>query len=175
VVDSPELTAKISHALNTAAQCSAEETAENYSLLGEELAELESAAGRLLRSQSAYQFLVAKLQQDGPLTTDDLKTLRSLIVGDADEYLKYDDDFEQSKSQLSKVLDQIRLLQSGDLPPQTLMRLRVLCREAASALAPTVHYLEQKERVRNFEEHTNGELGRDTRRMLTGIIKDMAG
>jgi hypothetical protein len=175
VVDAQEIATKISQALNAAALCSADETAENYGLLGDKLGELESAAGRFIRSHSAYQFLVVKLQQDCPLTTDDLKTLRSLIIGDADEYLKYDDDFEQSKSQLGRILDQIRHLRSGDLSPETLMRLRVLCREAASALAPTVHYLEQKERVRNFEEHTRGALSRDTRRMLTGIIKDMAG
>ncbi len=175
MVDSLEVTAKISQVLDTATQCSADETAENYSLLGERLGDLESSAGQFLRSHTAYQFLVTKLQQDSPLTADDLKTLRSLIVGDADEYLKYDDDFEQSKSELGRVLGQIRQLRSSTLGPETLMRVRVLCREAASALAPTVHYLEQKERVRNFEEHTRGALSSDTRRMLTGIIKDMAG
>ena len=36
-------------------------------------------------------------------------------------------------------------------------------------------YLEQKERVRNFEEHTRGELSRDTRQFLAGIIKGMTG
>jgi len=86
------------------------------------------------------------------LGADELKTLRSLIVGNADYYLKYDDDFDRSKSDLGKILDQIRQLQSSEFDPETLMHLRVLCREASSALVPTVHYLEQKERVRRFEE-----------------------
>jgi hypothetical protein len=175
VVDAQEIAAKISQALDVATRWSSDETVENYNVLGEMLAELESSAGHFLRAHSAYQFLVTKLQQGGPLTADDLKTLRSLIVGDADEYLKYDDDFAQSKTQLGKILDQIRQMQSDELSPETLMRLRVLCREATSALVPTVHYLEQKQRVRNFDEHTRGPLSADARRMLSGAIRDMVG
>ena len=174
MVDSPEIAEKISQALDTAAECSAAGTAESYSRLREQLGDLESAAGQSLRSHTAYQFLVTKLQQDSPLTTDDLKTLRSLIIGDADDYLKYDDDFERSKTELARILDQIRLLQSSKLGPESLMQLRVLCHEAATAVAPTVHYLEQKERVRSFEEHTRGPLSDDARQMLASIIKDMA-
>ena len=105
------------------------------------------------------------------MTADELKTLRSLVVGDAEYYLKYDDDFDRSKSDLGKILDQIRRLQSSEFDPETLMHLRVLCREASSALAPTMHYLEQKDRVRRFEEHTRNPLDRDARRILAGIIK----
>ena len=175
MADSHEIAALVSQVLDIASHCSLDETADNYSLLSEKLLELESAAGQFLRSHSAYQFIVTKLQQETPLTVDDLKILRSMIVGDAEEYLKYDDDFAQSKSQLGRFLDQIRQLQSNELGAETLMRLRVLCREASSALAPTVHYLEQKQRVRNFDEHMRDPLSSETRRMLTGIMKDLVG
>ena len=170
-----ELVAQISDALSSAAQSAAAGTAESYSVLGEKLSELESSAGQYLRSHTAYQFLLAKLQQEKPLTPDDLKTLRSLIVGDADGYLKYDDDFEQSKTELTRIIDQIRKLQSSELTAEALIQLRVLCREATSALAPTVHYLEQKQRVRNFDENVREPLSADTRRMLAGVIQDLAG
>jgi len=110
MADVQELAAQISEALNTAAQSSSAGTAEGYSVLGEKLNELESSAGHYLRSNMAYQSVLAKLQQEQPLTPDDLKTLRSLIVGDADAYLKYDDDFEQSKAELTRIIDQIRKL-----------------------------------------------------------------
>jgi hypothetical protein len=166
-----EFAAKISEALNTAAKCSAVETVDNYSVLGAQLQELDSLAGRSLQSHTGYQALVTKLQNSDPLTADELKTLRSLIIGDADYYLKYDDDFDRWKTDFGKILEQIRQLQSSEFEAETLMHLRVLCREASSALAPTVHYLEQKERVRRFEEHTRGPLDRDARRVLAGIIK----
>jgi len=50
----------------------------------------------------------------------------------------------------------------------------VLCREATSALVPTVHYLEQKERVKNFDEHVRPPLDSDARRMLARVIEDLA-
>ena len=174
MADSQEIAAKISETLNTAGQLSTAETVQNYSLLRAQLEELDSSARRSLQSHVGYKPLLAKLQQGSPLTADELKTLRSLIVGDADQYLKYDDDFDRSKSELGRILDQIRQLKSRDFDLETLMHLRVLCREASSALVPTVHYLEQKERVQRFEEHTRGPLSSDASRILAGIIANMA-
>jgi hypothetical protein len=175
VANAQQLTAKLSDALNTAAECATSESAQGYRLLAEKLAELESSAGQFLRSHMAYQLVVSKLQQDAPLTADDLTTLRSLIVGDADDYLKYDDDFAEAKSELARVIREIGQLQSSsELSPETLMRLRVLCHEAVNALAPTVYYLEQKERVKNFEEHVRPPLSNDTRRMLANVVQDLA-
>ena len=174
MADTQQLAAKLSEALNTAARCASSDDAEGYRLLAEKLAELESSAGQYLRSHMAYQAVVAKLQQDQPLTADDLKTLRALIVGDADEYLKYDDDFGQAKGELARIVGEIGKLQSAEPSLEALMQLRVLCREAASALVPTVHYLEQKERVKNFDAHVRPPLDSDARRMLAQVIQDLA-
>ncbi len=175
------LVAQLSEALSIAAQPSAGGTPESYSVLGEKLSELESSIGEYLRSHTACRALLAKLHQEQPLNPDDLKTLRSLIVGDADEYLKYDDDFERSKAELTRIIGEIQKLQSTELnsaaepSPETLMHLRVLCREATGALAPTLHYLEQKQRVKNFDDNVHEPLSSSTRRMLVGVIEDMAG
>lgn len=174
MADTQQLAAKLSDALNTAARCSSSDDAEGYRLLAEKLAELESSAGQYLRSHMAYQAVVGKLQHDQPLTSDDVKTLRSLIVGDADDYLKYDDDFGHAKGELARIVGEIQKLQSSEPSPESLMRLRVLCREAASALVPTVHYLEQKERVKNFDEHVRPPLDSDARHMLAQVIQDLA-
>jgi len=174
VPDSEDIAAKVSQLLDAAARCASAETEENFSVLGDELGELEACAGQSLRSNGAYTFLMTKLQDGGQLTPDDLTTLRALIVGDADAYLKYDDDFEQAKQELARVIDKIRQLQSGDLGAEALMQLRVLCREAMSALAPTIHYLEQKQRVKNLEASTSGDLSGETRRALAQMIGDLA-
>jgi len=174
MADTQQLAAKLSDALNTAARCSSSDDAEGYRLLAEKLVELESSAGQYLRSHMAYQAVVGKLQHDQPLTSDDVKTLRSLIVGDADDYLKYDDDFGHAKGELARIVGEIQKLQSSEPSLEALMRLRVLCREAASALVPTVHYLEQKERVKNFDAHVRPPLDSDARRMLAQVIQDLA-
>lgn len=172
--DSEDIAAKISQLLDTATRCASAETEQNFRILGDELGELETCAGQSLRSHAAYEFLMTKLEDDGQLTPDDLKTLRALIIGDADAYLKYDDDFDQAKQELNRVIEKIHQLQAGNLEAEALTQLRVLCREAMSALAPTVHYLEQKQRVKNFEEHTSGDLSTDTRRALARMIGSLA-
>ena len=171
---SQEFAAMLSQALDAAARCAANETSDNYAVLGERLGELETLAKQSLQSNVLYQPLVTKLLNGTPLTAEELRTLRSLIVGDADYYLKYDDDFDRSKSELARILDQIRQLQSSDPDVSKLMHVGVLCREAATLLAATGHYLEQKERVRRFEQATRGPIDREAGRALAGIIEGMA-
>jgi hypothetical protein len=118
--------------------------------------------------------LIDKLENDTQLTEAELKTVRSLIVGDAEQYLKYSDDFERMKTDLRRILSQVEQLKSRDLDIDALMRLRVLCKEASSALAPTLHYLEQRDRVHRFEENTRGPLGNEAGQVLARIIKEMA-
>jgi hypothetical protein len=174
VTDYQDVAAKISEALDTAEQCSTTESLEKYTLLAEQLSELETSAGQSVKSHVRYQPLLTKLESRRPLTGE-LKTLRALIVGDADAYLKYDDDFLRAKSELHNVIDEVSKLPANELDLETLMRLRVLCREASSALAPTLHYLEQKDRVRNFEEHTSGPLDDHAYRVLARMVSEMAG
>ncbi len=73
------------------------------------------------------------------------------------------------------MLGQIEQLKSLVLDVEALMRLRVLSKEASSALVPTLHYLEQRDRVRRFEEHTRGPFGKDAGHILARITKEMAG
>ena len=95
------------------------------------------------------------------------------MVGDAEYYLKYDDDFDRSESELKKILEEIRKLHSSDLDVDGLMHLRVLCREACSVARPTAFYLEQKERVGKFEEATRDGIDSESAKFLANIIKTM--
>ena len=47
--DSEDIAAKISQLLETAARCASTENEDNFSILGDELGELESCAGQSLR------------------------------------------------------------------------------------------------------------------------------
>ena len=168
-----DVAAKVKQALDVAARCSAAETSDNYAVLSEQLEEIESLAKQVLQSHTSCGTLVGKLQNGSALTVDEMKALRTLIVGDADYYLKYDDDFDRSKTELGRILDQLRRFSSGELDAEALMHLGLLCQEACSVLIPTGHYLEQKERVRRFEEATRGPIDREAGRVLAEILNGM--
>ena len=169
-----DFAATVSEALDAAARCASAETSDNYAVLGERLDELETFAKRSLQSHVSYGPLVRKLRDGTALTPDELQTLRSLIVGDAEYYLKYDDDFDRSKGELTRIVEQIRQMQSDEPDAATLMHVAVLCREASTLLAATEHYLEQKERVRRFEQATRGPIDREAGQTLARLIEGMA-
>jgi hypothetical protein len=173
VANSQEVCARVKEALELAAQCFQAESSQGYAVLSEQLNELESSAREAFQDHTDYKSLLNKLEKGNPLTADELNTLKLLIVGDAEYYLKYDEDFDRWKIELGKIVDEIRRLQSSDLDVDALMHLRVLCREAYSVLTPTGYYLEQKERVRKFEEATRDPIDRASGRMLADMIKHM--
>ena len=169
-----DFAATVSEALDAAARCAGAETSDNYAILGERLDALETLAKRSLQSHVSYEPLARKLRDGTALTPDELQTLRSLIVGDAEYYLKYDDDFDRSKGELTRIVEQIRQLQSHEPDAATLRHVAVLCREASTLLAATEHYLEQKERVQHFEQTTRGPIDREAGQTLARLIEGMA-
>jgi len=173
MAENQEVSAKIGEVLDFAARCFQAEKSEGYETLSEQFEELEAFARESFQNHTDYKSLLHKLENGAPLTPDELKTLKLLMVGDADYYLKYDDDFDRCESELKKIVEGIRSLQSSRLDMDGLMHLRVLCREACSVARPTAFYLEQKERVRKFDEATRGGIDRESGQFLASIIKTM--
>jgi hypothetical protein len=173
VADNQDVSVKLKETLDLAARSFEAENSEGYDALGEELEELETLAKRSFEDHADYKSLLSKLENGKPLSPDELNTLKLLMVGDADYYLKYDDDFDRSESELKTVVEEIRKLQAGPLDVDGLMHLRVLCREASSVARPTAFYLEQKERVAKFDAATRDGIDPESGKFLANIIKGM--
>ena len=173
MADPQEVVAKIENALAAAARCSSDQTSRNYEGLHQELQDLGEMAQRSCEAHADYRTLVGKLRAGTALSPEEMTTLRLLLVGDADYYLKYDEEFDRCKSELAKILAEMERLKQSELGCDGLMHLSVLCQEAASLLPPTQHYLESRERIRKFEESTKSAIDGDTARALATIIEGM--
>jgi hypothetical protein len=171
MAENQEVSAKMKETLDLAARAFEAENSEGYEVLSEQLEELETLAQKSFRNHGDCQSIVKKLENGNPLTPDELKTLKILMVGDADYYLKYDDDFDRSKTELKRILEEIRTLQSSDLGVDGLMHLGVLCREACGVAKPAAFYLDQKDRVRKFEDATRDGIDRESGRILADILR----
>jgi hypothetical protein len=171
--DVSQVTATIQKTLELASRCTQLETSENYGALGDQVEELEAQAREAFRSKMDVCSLLPKLKAAKPLTPDDLKTLELLIVGDAEYFLKYENDLEQWKSEIKKLLGEMAGLQSSDLDVDRLMHLRALCAEVRRVLPDVVYYLDQKERSAKFEEATRKPLDPEGYRVLAEIIEQM--
>lgn len=162
---------KLKDMLDLASRCFEAEKSEGYEALREQLEELQTLAQESFRGHVDRGTIVKKLENGDTLTPDEFSSLKLLMVGDADYYMKYDDDFDRSESELKKIVEEIRKLQSSDLDADGTMRLGVLCREACSVAQPTAFYLEQKERVHKFEEATRDGIDRESGKMLADILR----
>ena len=162
---------KLKDTLDLADRCFEAEKSEGYEALLEQLEELHSLTQETARAHAARGTLAHKLENGETLAPEEMNSLRVLMVGDADYYMKYDDDFDRSEGELKKIVDDIRKLQSGDLDADATMHLGVLCREACSVAKPTAFYLEQKERLHRFEDATRGGIDRETGKMLADILR----
>lgn len=167
-----EVVDRLGQTLAAAARCASSETVETYAELNEELQELDAAARRSWEGEVDCHALVGRLRAGDPLDAEAMALLRLMIVGDADSYLKYDQEFERCKDDLAKILAEIDRLKEQEIDRDGLMRLRVLCQEACSLLRPAERHLEQRDRIRSFEAATRGGIDEETGRALAGIIDD---
>jgi hypothetical protein len=168
-----DVSTKLKETLDLAARSFEAEKSEGYNTLHEELEELETAARKSFQNHEDCKSLVSKLEKGAALSSNEMDTLKLMMIGDADYYLKYDDDFERSEDELKRIIGEIGKLQAGNLDVDALMHLRVLCREASSVAVPTAHYLEQKERVRKFEEATKDGIDDETGKALANIVRSI--
>jgi hypothetical protein len=168
-----DVAAKVEDALAAAARCSTDETTQNYDTLAQELQDLAELARLSCQSHDHYGALIGKLRAGDALSPEEMAKVRLLIVGDADYYIKYDEEFDRCKGDLAKILAEIERLKASELSVDALMHLSVLCREADSLLVVVQHYLDSRDRVRRFEETTKTALDRDSARTLATIIEGM--
>jgi hypothetical protein len=168
-----DVVAQIDGMLATAARGTADETTQNYDALQQQLQDLGELAHITCEMHVDHAGLARKLRGGESLSPEEMNTVRLLLIGDADYYLKYDEEFDRCRDEVKKIVGEIERFKSGELGVDGLMHVSTLCREASSLLALATHYLEARERVRRFETATAGGLDRETSRTLAGIIEGM--
>jgi len=168
-----DVVTQIDAILAAAARCAADETARNFDALRQQLNDLGELAYITCESHLDYRTLVRKLRAGDALSPEELGTVRLLLVGDAAYYVRYDEEFDRCKTEVTKIIGEIARFKSGELGADCLMHVNTLCREAAGLLALAQHYLDARDRVRRFESATAGTLDRDTAQELAHIIEGM--
>jgi hypothetical protein len=171
MADEQVFSSNLKDSLDLASRGFEADSSAGYGILGERMEELETAAIGYLHDHEDCKAIVKKLELGDPLTPAEVETVKQFVVGDADYYLKFNDNFDRSKAELKRVLDEIRELMSKPMDLDDIMHLGVLCKEASSAAKPTAFYMEQKERVRRFEDATRGGINIESAKILAGILR----
>ncbi len=174
--DAKDVDAKINEVVETAGRVFKQEHVANYRSLQELVVSLEGLARETFQAKldDMYWPILEKLEDGLPLTAAEHNILELLMVGEAKYYLRYENDVENWRNEVKRLVEELKRQQAAGLDEiDSLMRLRALCREALRVLPDLTYYFREKERVRQFEDATRDAIDVETRRALANLIKDM--
>ncbi len=172
----PKVEAQIKETLAVAGRALETDKSAGYESFNFDIGKLESLAREAFQAKmGSYLWpIINKLEEGQSLTTAEQDMLQLMIVGEAKYYVKSENDVENWKRELERLLREIEQLPASGLDDiDALMHLRALCREAIRVLPDLVFYFREKERVRKFEGVVQGAIDRDARRMLANLVKEM--
>ncbi len=170
------LPGKIDNLLELAEHCFSVGTLGDYESLDSRLREVEAAAHEALHAElhGDYQAVVKKLESGEPLTPADREVIELIIVGDAEYYLKYENDYNHWVTELQRLVAELKQVRAGDLADRdALLRVQAFCRDGRGVLPDLTFYLREKERIERFCANKLDELDPELRQALADVLKEL--
>ena len=167
---------QINALIDTASRSFKSESSANYLEFQSLVNNLEGLARETFQTklEDMYWSILSRLEEGNPLTAAEHNILELLMIGEAKYYLKSENEVEHWRTELKRLIEEIKKQQAAGIDEiDSLMRLRALCREAQRVLPDITYFFREKERVRQFEEATEGAIDTETRRSLANLIKEM--
>ncbi len=113
--------------------------------------------------------LIETLRADGPVGAEDLELIRLWVVGDADYYVKSENDFPAWMTEMDRLLGVLRSLGAEAMTLTVMARMEATVRDALRVAGDIVFYRQQEGRVRSFNDAT-ARMTRADKQILAGIL-----
>jgi hypothetical protein len=139
--------------------------------LSSALARLKDELRERIQATTAAEVtpLISLLEADGPIGGKELELIRLWLVGDAEYYVKTENDFSAWVAELDRLLGVLRQLRSEAVTPTTMARMEATVRDALRVASDIAFYRQQEDRVGSFQEATN-QLNREGKRTLAQLL-----
>ena len=174
--DTQDVNNQINSLIDIASKSFKSESSANYLEFQDMVNDLEGLARETFQAklEDMYWSILARLEEGKPLTAAEHNILELLMIGEAKYYLKSENEVEHWRTELKRLIEEIKKQQAAGVDEiDSLMQLRALCREAQRVLPDITYFFREKERVRQFEEATEGAIDTEPRRSLANLIKEM--
>jgi len=114
---------------------------------------------------------IRNLQQGQPLAPEELEAIRMMVVGDAEFYLKHENNLNEWLAELDRLMAEVRrLAATGE--DRALAELRGVLRDAVRLLPNIRSYMEEKRRLDRFNT-AFASLDPANRRLLVELLQEM--
>lgn len=112
-----------------------------------------------------------KLQIGDNLTSQEQKLLELLIIGDADYYIKIENNYEDWMKEYNRLLTEFEKFSRATLDVEKLCQLRAIAQDTLNLLPSIVYYKQAQIRIKKFRAAMHGFLEKEDKIMLASIIK----
>lgn len=147
-------------------------TAEKYETLEQHINRLDSALREFEQSQlkGDVDKAIRALAAGRPLSREEQAAVRAIIVGDAEAYLKMENNFKEWQTELKRLEGEMeRLARSPNL--DAVQELRGVVKDAVRLLPIIRSYAEEKDRLDRFNT-AFAHLDDDNRELLVTLLRE---
>jgi hypothetical protein len=116
--------------------------------------------------------IIAKLEKNQPLSEEEKQVVRLWVVGDAEGYLKMENNLKEWLEEYRRLMDVIAGYEGKSGSIQELVEVHGVLEDAIKVADAIAHYLDDKERVTRFNNAMTN-LNAQDNKFIAGILKSM--
>ena len=152
------------------------DNSQNFEEFDRQVRELESMAREAFQAKynNVYKDIIVKLEKGTNLSSEEFEILKLLVIGDAEYFIKYENDLQNWKDELARLTAEIEKLESDDLDNvDNLLHMQALSRDVRNVLPAITFYYREKERIARFETAAAGPVDDESKKIMADVIKSM--
>jgi hypothetical protein len=116
--------------------------------------------------------IIAKLEKNQPLTEEEKQVVRLWVVGDAEGYLKMENNFKEWMEEYRRLQDVIAGYEDKAGSLQEMVEVHGVLEDAIKVADAIAHYIDDKERVTRFNNAMT-DLNAQDNKFIAGMLKSM--
>jgi hypothetical protein len=155
-------------------QAQADNTSDSYGFVATELIKSKNEIRQAIEQATAGTIaaIIGKLENNQPLNEDEKQTVKLWVVGDAEGYVKSENNFQDWLQEYRRLMDVITNWESRSASIQELVEVHGVLEDAIKLADAVAHYLEDRERVTRFE-NAIASMNAEDSKFIAGLLKSM--
>ena len=155
-------------------QAQADNTSESYGYVATQLVQSKNGIRQAIEQATAEAVaaIIGKLENNQPLNEAEKQTVKLWVVGDAEGYMKMENNFQDWLKEYRRLLDDIAAWENKTGSVQELVEVHGVLEDAIKVADAVAHCLEDRERVARCETALNN-LNAEDNKFIAGMLKSM--
>ncbi len=155
-------------------QAQAKNTSESFGYVATELVKSKNDIRQAIEQATAgaVAAIIGKLENNQPLSEAEKHTVELWMVGDAEGYLKMEQEFQDWLKEYGRLMDAIAAWESKSGSVQELVEVHGVLEDAIKVADAVAHYLEDRERVARCQSALSS-LNAEDNKFIAGLLKSM--